>query len=84
MDNYHVVPRLTLKLRNNNLGCMVKIVLQLHILIEFSLSFGIKHTHTHTHTHIYINKLSRTKFFFSPIFSLFIVVIAKLALGTLG
>ena len=53
MDNYHVVPRLTLKLRNNNLGCMVKIVLQLHILIEFSLSFGIKHTHTHTHTHIY-------------------------------
>ena len=80
MDNYHVVPRLTLKLGNNNLGYMVKIVLQLHILIEFSLSFGIKHTHTHT----YINKLSRTNFFFSPIFSLFIVVIAKLALGTLG
>ena len=82
MDNYHVVPRLTLKLGNNNLGYMVKIVLQLHILIEFSLIFGIKHTHTHTH--IYINKLSRTNFFFSPIFSLFIVVIAKSALGTLG
>ena len=80
MDNYHVVPRLTLKLGNNNLGYMVKIVLQLHILIEFSLSFRIKHTHTHT----YINKLSRTNFFFSPIFSLFIVVIAKSALGTLG